>query len=134
MVCMSRISTITTANGTARATQRLIVIADADPEEIVKEIKEKFGKGVKRPRPTPQDLHVKTYDKSFAIVATDPEIRSEEVQIIAHQPPEPPVTTVEQYRDDIGAAAGGAGAESAAGRQDLARGYAVAERPRLCRQ
>src|SRR5687767_1905761 len=54
----------------------VIVVADTDPQEVIEVIKEKFGDAPTRPKPTPQDPRVKAYDKDFAIVASDPEIRS----------------------------------------------------------
>ena len=79
----------------------LIVVADADPATIVPVIKEQFSAAPKRPRPTPQDLHVKPYDKSFAIVTSDPELRSEEIQIVRVDLPRPPVTTIALYRAQL---------------------------------
>jgi zinc protease len=79
----------------------LIVVADADPQDVVKVIREKFSAAPKKPRPTPQELNVRRYDKSFAIVASDPEIRSADVRITKIGPAHPPTTTVEQYRDDL---------------------------------
>src|SRR5438067_5946720 len=77
----------------------LMVVADTDPQEVIKVIKEKFSDAPKCPRPTPQDLKVTAYDKSFAVVTSDSEIRSAEVQIVRVEPVHPPVKTVEQYRD-----------------------------------
>jgi zinc protease len=85
--------------GASNAT--LMVVADTDPAGVVSIIKEKFGDLPKRERPTRQDIRVKAYDKSFAIVASDPEIRSEDLQIVRLEPAHPPVTTVAQYRDDL---------------------------------
>src|SRR5262245_3896858 len=65
--------------GASNAT--LLVVADADPADVAKEIAEQFGKLPKKPRPTPQDVKVKAYDQDFAIVATDPELRGESVRI-----------------------------------------------------
>ncbi|MGH7179209.1 MAG: M16 family metallopeptidase, partial [Tepidisphaeraceae bacterium] len=79
----------------------LLVVADTDPQEVVKIIKQQFADAPKLPRPTPQDLKVTAYDRSFGIVASDPEIISEEVRISTLEPVHPPVTTVEQYRDEL---------------------------------
>jgi zinc protease len=79
----------------------LIVIADTDPQIVVKVIQEQFGNSPARQRPTRQELSVKPYEKSFAIVATDPELRSASVRIEQNGPARPPTTTVEQYRDDL---------------------------------
>ncbi|MBX3389655.1 MAG: insulinase family protein [Phycisphaeraceae bacterium] len=85
--------------GASNAT--LMVIADANPNEVVTLIKEKFGSLPKKPKPTPVDVRVKAYDKSFAIVASDPEVRSEDIQIVRLEPGRPAITTVPQFRDDI---------------------------------
>ena len=79
----------------------VIVVADAEPQKVIEVIKEKFGDAPRKPRPVPQELNVKAYDKDFAIVASDPEINSEEVSITRVKPAEPPVTTVPQYRDEL---------------------------------
>jgi len=85
--------------GASNAT--LMVVADADPNQIVGMIKDKFGSLPTKPRPTPTDVRVKAYDKSFAIVASDPEVRSEDIQIVRLEPGRPPITTVPQYRDEL---------------------------------
>ncbi len=85
----------------AASNATLIVIADTDPAEVIKVINAKFAAAPKRPRPTPQALNVKAYDTSFAIVASDAEIRSEDVRIIRLEPARPPATTVPMYRDDL---------------------------------
>jgi zinc protease len=79
----------------------VIVVADADPVEVVAAIKEQFGGAPQQPKPTPQDAGVKTYDKSFAIVASDPEVQSESIRITRMEPARPPTTTVPQYRADL---------------------------------
>ncbi len=79
----------------------LMVVADTDPADVVKVIKDKFSDLPKKPRPTPQDIRVKAYDKSFAIVASDPEVRSEEVQIVRLEPAHAPTTTIPMYRADL---------------------------------
>jgi zinc protease len=84
----------------------VMVVADADPAEVIGLIKEKFGAAPKRARATPQDPKVKAYDRSFAIVASDPEIRSEEVRIVRIEPARPPTLTEQQYRDDLVAGLG----------------------------
>lgn len=79
----------------------LIVVADAEPAEVIKVIAREFGDAPKRPRPAPAALDVRAYDKSFAIVASDPEIRSENLEITRIEPPRKPTTTVAQYRTDL---------------------------------
>ncbi|CAN5592798.1 insulinase family protein [soil metagenome] len=78
----------------------LIVIADTDPEKVIEVIKKEFGDEPKKPRPVRQELGVKAYDHNFAIVASDPELRSAEIRIEKNRPADPPTTTVEQYRAD----------------------------------
>ncbi|MCA9285760.1 MAG: insulinase family protein [Phycisphaerales bacterium] len=79
----------------------LIVVADADPAMVVKVIEERFGSAPTRPRPTPQAANVTAYDRSFAIVASDPEVRGESLRITRIEPAHPPTTTAAQYRDDL---------------------------------
>ncbi|MFO0838062.1 MAG: insulinase family protein [Phycisphaerae bacterium] len=85
--------------GASNAT--LMVVADADPKQITALIGELFASAPKKPRPMRQELNVKAYEKSFAIVASDAEVRSEEVQIVRLEPARPPTTTVAQLRDDL---------------------------------
>lgn len=88
--------------GASNAT--VMVVADAETGPIVEMIKDKFGSLPKKPKPAPQAVGVKAYDKSFAIVASDPEVRSEDIQIVRLEPGRPPITTVPQYRDELIAA------------------------------
>ena len=85
--------------GASNAT--LLVVADADPADVAKQIAAKFGELPKKPRPNPQDVKVKAYDKDFAIVATDPELRSENLRIVHVEPAHAPTTTEPQFRDDL---------------------------------
>lgn len=85
--------------GASNAT--LIVVADADPAEVTRALTEKFADLPKKPRPTPQPVNVRAYEKSFAIVASDPEVKSEDIRITRISPPRPPTTSVPQYRDDL---------------------------------
>lgn len=85
----------------AASNATVIVVADADPADVVALIREQFGDAPKKPRPSPQDPRVKAYDHSFAIVASDPEVRSESVRIVRLEPARPPVTTAPQYRADL---------------------------------
>jgi len=79
----------------------VIVVADTDPAGVVALIQEQFSSAPKKPRPTPQEAGVKAYEKSFAIVASDPEVQSEQVRISRLEPARPPTTTVPQYRADL---------------------------------
>jgi len=79
----------------------LLVVADADPNEVTAAIREQFGPAPKLPRPTPQDPRITAYEQSFAIVASDPEIQSEQIRVARIEPARPPTTTVPQYREDL---------------------------------
>lgn len=85
----------------AASNATLIVVADTDPAAVKKVITEQFAAAPKRERPTPQDLSVTAYDKSFAIVASDRELRSVEVQIVRIEPARPVATTLPTYRQDL---------------------------------
>lgn len=79
----------------------VIVVADSDTTGIVNLIQEKFGGAPTKPRPTRQDPRVTAYDRSFAIVAHDPEVRSESIRIVRLESARPPTTTVPQFRADL---------------------------------
>ena len=85
--------------GASNAT--LLVVADADPNEVIKVIKEKFGAAPKKEKPVGQLSGVKAYDKNFAIVASDAELTSESIRISHLEPAHPPTTTVKMYRDEL---------------------------------
>jgi len=85
--------------GASNAT--LMVVADADPAVVVKEIKEIFGGLPAKDKVKAQELGVRAYDTSFAIVASDPEVRTASVRITRLEPVRPATTTVPQYRDDL---------------------------------
>jgi zinc protease len=79
----------------------LMVVADADPKAVVAQIEKDFGSAPKVPRPTPQDVGIKAYTESFAIVASDPEVKTEQVRITRLEPARAPTTTEPQLRDDL---------------------------------
>jgi len=85
----------------AASNATVMVVADTDPASVVAIIKDRFSALPNTPKPTPQPLGVKPYDKSFAIIATDPEVRTGSVRISSLSPARQPTTTVEQYRDDL---------------------------------
>ncbi|MCE9584768.1 MAG: insulinase family protein [Planctomycetes bacterium] len=85
----------------AASNATVMVVADADPNDIIKAITGTFGPAPKKPRPTGQAPGIKAYEKSFAIVTSDPELTSEEVQIVHLEPVRPPTTTTGMYRDDL---------------------------------
>lgn len=79
----------------------VMVVADAEPADVVKWIKETFGPAPAKPKPVGQAPGVKAYEKSFAIVASDAELTSEEVRIMRLEPARAPATTVNAWRDDL---------------------------------
>lgn len=79
----------------------MMVVADAPADKIVGMIKTKFAEAPKVDKPAKQDVNIKAYEKSFAIVASDPEVRSEDVSITRIEPAKPATTTEEQYREDL---------------------------------
>ena len=85
--------------GAANAT--VMVVADSDPSEVIKVIQQTFGGAPKKANATPQASGVKAYDKSFAIVASDPEINSETFRMTRLEPAHPATITVAQYREDL---------------------------------
>ena len=85
----------------AASNATLIAVADADPADVIAALKEEFGGAPQKPRPTPQDPRIKAYEKSFAIVASDPEVQSEQLRICRLEPARPPTTTAPQFRDDL---------------------------------
>ena len=64
-------------------------------------VKSSFGDAPKRPKPQPQEIGVKAYDHSFAIVASDPEVPGEQIRITRLEPARPPTTSVPQLRDEL---------------------------------
>ncbi|MBY0112112.1 MAG: insulinase family protein [Phycisphaerales bacterium] len=85
----------------AASNATLMVVADTDPANIVKVINATFSDLPKKPKPVGQDPGVKAYDKSFAIVAHDPEVRSEDIRITKLGPARPAVTTLPLMREDL---------------------------------
>ncbi len=83
------------------ANATLMVVADADPQAIVSQIEKGFGSAPKVSRPTPQAVGIQAYKESFAIVASDPEVKTEQVRITRLEPARAPTTTEPQLRDDI---------------------------------
>lgn len=83
------------------ANATLIVVADAEPKDVIAAIEEEFGGAPKLPRLEPQDVGVTSYKESFAIVASDPEVQSESIRITRLEPARPVTTTAPQYRDDL---------------------------------
>jgi zinc protease len=76
----------------------IIVVGDIDPKAVVSEITGAFSDLPLLPRAADQDVGVKPYTKSFAVVATDPEITRCTVGFIRTGPAHPPTTTTEMLR------------------------------------
>ncbi len=85
--------------GASNAT--LMVVADTDPANIVRVINATFADLPKKPKPVSQDPGVKAYEKSFAIVAHDPEVRSEDIRITKLGPARAAVTTLPRMREEL---------------------------------
>src|SRR5207245_1967022 len=79
----------------------LIVVGDIKPESVIPIIKDKFGDLPKKEKPKHQDIGVKAQDKPYAIVASDPEITSGEVEIVRVDVPRGPAKTVPQLRTNL---------------------------------
>jgi len=79
----------------------LLVVADSDPAPIIEQITKSFGGGERRPVPTPQDPGVKPYDTTRAIVASDPEHNTANIEIVRIDKPLPPSTTIGAARADL---------------------------------
>jgi zinc protease len=79
----------------------VMAVADADPQAIVVKIREHFAAAPGAPRPVPQDIGVKPYDATRAIVASDDELTDASVGMVWIYPPQPPITTESAYRRDL---------------------------------
>lgn len=69
----------------------LIVAADTDVASLVPMIEKYFGEGERTERPIDLDVGVTPYDRMRALVITDPELTSAQVQVINIREPQPPV-------------------------------------------
>ena len=79
----------------------LLVVADSDPAPIIEQIAKSFGGGERRPAPTPQDPNVTPSDTTRAIVASDPEHNTANIEIVRINKPLPPSTTLGLARADL---------------------------------
>ncbi|MCU0959077.1 MAG: insulinase family protein [Pirellulaceae bacterium] len=79
----------------------LLIVADSDPAQILQLITEHFAPLPTVARPTPQEIGVTAYTESFAIVASDSEVPTEQIRITRIEPARPATTTVAQWRDDL---------------------------------
>ncbi len=85
----------------APSNMTMMVVADMEPASVVDQIKTAFGAGKKADRPAARDVGVKPYDRTRAIVESDPELTNVRVEMIWLAPPEAPATTVELLRRDM---------------------------------
>lgn len=79
----------------------VIVVADADPKEMAGQISKAFAGGEKKPKPVDQEVGVKPYDSTRAIVAHDKELTTAELSITSVSGKRPPITTVGALREDL---------------------------------
>jgi zinc protease len=79
----------------------VIVVADAEPAEVVKEIATAFSGGDRKPRPVDVDPGVRPTSSTTAIVAHDKEQKRAEISVVMVAGKEPPLTTVGDLRQDL---------------------------------
>ncbi len=83
------------------ANTTVFVVADMDPTDVVNEIAKAFDNGETAVTPTDLPGEVTPYTAPIGIVATDPEQKQGEVEIMRVLPAAPPVLTEAQFRDDL---------------------------------
>jgi len=80
----------------------LMVVADEDPAKVVPLIEAAFKEPTaKVAKPARQDAKVKPYDKTFSVVASDPELTRAQVGISRLMNPLGGATTIGEYRRDL---------------------------------
>jgi zinc protease len=79
----------------------MMVVADMDTALVVDQIKASLSSGVKVDRPRDQEVGIKPYDTTRAIVASDAELTDARIELIWIAPAEEPTTTVELLRRDM---------------------------------
>jgi zinc protease len=79
----------------------LIVVADADPEMVLKQVRNNFERGEYVDRPEDLDINLTPYDEMRSVVITDDELTESSVQIINIRKPLPAVTTKEGMRQSL---------------------------------
>jgi zinc protease len=79
----------------------VMVVADMDPGVVAEQIKTRFGSGKKVAKPKDQEIGVKPYAATRAIVASDKEVTDASLGLIWLYPPKAPTTTVELFRADL---------------------------------
>ena len=83
------------------ANTTVFVVADMDPADVVTEITKAFENGETGAAPADLPGEVRPYTEPIGIVATDPEQKQGEVEIMRVLPAAPPVVTEELMRDDL---------------------------------
>lgn len=79
----------------------VMVVADADPQQMVEQITSAFSSGEKKPRPANQNPGVKPTTGTSGVVATDKEQTSVEIQLMRVWDRREPTTTVGTMRRDL---------------------------------
>ncbi len=80
----------------------LIVVGDADPKEQIPLIEKNFGSyKADKPVPTQHKGDIKAFTATRAMVVSDPEIATAEVEVMNVAPGRPPVTTAEALRTKL---------------------------------
>jgi zinc protease len=79
----------------------VIVVGDVDAKAVAQEIIGSFGDLPAKPHAKDQDAGVRPYEKSFAVVASDPELTRATVGMMKVSLPRPPVTTQAQLREEF---------------------------------
>jgi zinc protease len=80
----------------------LIAVGDADPQSVVPLIKKNFGTyKIAIPLPRQEKGEIKAFAESRAMVVSDPEIATAEVEMMNVAPGRPPVTTEAAFRQQL---------------------------------
>jgi zinc protease len=79
----------------------VIVVGEIEPAAIAAEIQAAFADLPKKERAADATIGIKPYEKSFAVLATDPELTRASVGLLKVAPPRPSVTTAEQVRQEL---------------------------------
>ena len=79
----------------------LIVVADADADMVLEEVRSNFERGEFAERPEDLDINLTPYDQMRSVVITDDELTESSVQIINIREPLPAVTTKEGMRNSL---------------------------------
>lgn len=79
----------------------LIIAADMDPQVVLEMVKTRFDKLEKKPRPTTADVGVKPYQKSFGILAIEPEMKGTQLYMFRLAPAHPPTKMESQLREKL---------------------------------